>query len=50
MIIKIAMFVIPLIAIAVGYFVCLKKYKISEEFYADTLKDLDARERADQEA
>jgi Na+/melibiose symporter-like transporter len=48
MIIKIAMFVIPLIAIVVGYFVYLKKYKISEEFYADILKDLEAREHADQ--
>ena len=47
LIVKIAMFVIPLIAIVVGYIVYLKKYKISEEFYADILKDLEARETAE---
>ena len=45
LIIKIAMFAIPLIMIVVGYIVYLKKYKISEEFYSEMLKDLEAREK-----
>ena len=44
LIIKAAMFVIPLIMIVVGYIVYRKKYKISEEFYAGILKDIEARE------
>ena len=44
LIVKIAMFAIPLLMIVLGYIVYLKKYKISEEFYADILKDLEARE------
>ena len=44
MLIKIAMFVIPLIMIVAGYIVYLKKYKISEEFYAQMLQDLEERE------
>ena len=43
--VKAAMFVIPLIFIVVGYIIYLKKYKISEEFYTDILKDLEAREK-----
>jgi hypothetical protein len=31
--------------IVVGYIVYLKKYKISEEFYGEMLKDLEAREK-----
>lgn len=46
LIIKAAMFVIPLIMIVVGYIVYLKKYKISEEFYSEMLKELEAREEA----
>ena len=42
--VKLAMFVIPLIMIVVGYIVYLKKYKISEAFYSEILKDLEARE------
>jgi melibiose permease/lactose/raffinose/galactose permease len=45
LVIKAAMFVIPLIMIVVGYIVYLKKYKISEEFYGEMLKDLEAREK-----
>lgn len=45
LIVKIAMFAIPLIMIIVGYVVYLKKYKISEEFYADMLRDIEAREK-----
>ena len=44
MIIKLAMFAIPLVMIVVGYIVYLKKYKISEEFYSEMLKELEARE------
>ena len=43
LIVKIAMFAIPLLMIVVGYLVYLKKYRISEQFYADMLKDLEAR-------
>ncbi len=45
MIIKIAMFVIPLIMIVAGYIIYLKKYKISEEFYSEMLSDLESREQ-----
>ena len=44
LLIKIAMFAVPLIMIVAGYIVYRKKYKISEEYYADILKDLEARE------
>ena len=44
LIVKIAMFAIPLLMIVAGYIVYLKKYKISEEFYAGILKDLEDRE------
>lgn len=37
---KMSMFALPLIFIVVGYVIYLKKYKISEEFYAEILKDL----------
>ena len=44
LLIKVAMFIVPLICIVAGYIVYLKKYKISEEFYSRILKDLEARE------
>ena len=44
LIIKLAMFVIPLLMIVAGYVVYLKKYKISEEFYAGILSDLEEQE------
>lgn len=44
LLVKIAMFAIPLLMIVAGYIVYLKKYKISEEYYANILKDLEARE------
>ena len=44
LIIKIAMFAIPLLMIVAGYIVYLKKYKISEEYYARILSDLEGRE------
>lgn len=43
MIVKIAMFAIPLLMIVAGYFVYSRKYKISEKFYADMLQELEAR-------
>ena len=47
LIVKGAMFAIPLVMIVVGYIIYRKKYKISEEFYAEILKDLDEREKAE---
>ncbi len=41
--VKLAMFVIPLISIVAGYVIYLKKYKISEEFYASILSDLEEK-------
>ena len=43
-IVKLAMFAVPLLMIIAGYVVYLKKYRISEEYYADLLKDLEKRE------
>ncbi len=47
LIVKLAMFAIPLLMIVAGYIVYLKKYKISEEYYAGILRDLEARETAE---
>ena len=44
LIMKIAMFAIPLVMIVAGYIVYLKKYKISEEYYAQILQDLETHE------
>ena len=46
LIVKLAMFVIPVLMILIGYFVYLKKFKIDEAFYAQILKDLEEREQA----
>ena len=46
LIFKIAMFAIPLMMIVAGYIVYLKKYKISEEFYAKMLQDIEERDAA----
>ena len=43
LIVKIAMFAIPLVMIVAGYVIYLKKYKISEEFYQEILADLEKR-------
>ena len=40
LIVKIAMLVIPLIVILIGYVIYLKKYKINEAFYGKILSDL----------
>ena len=45
LVIKIAMLVVPLVLIVIGYIIYLKKYKISEDFYSRILKDL--KERGD---
>lgn len=45
LIVKLAMFAIPLLFIVLGYIIYLKKYKISEEYYAGILKDLEEREK-----
>ena len=44
MMVKFAMFAVPLVFIVLGYVIYLKKYKISEEFYAEMLADLEKRE------
>ncbi len=41
--VKGAMFILPLIAIVMGYIIYRKKYRISEEFYSKLLKDLETR-------
>ncbi|MBQ9148533.1 MAG: MFS transporter [Oscillospiraceae bacterium] len=43
--VKLAMFAVPLVLIVVGYMIYHKKYKIHEEFYAQMLRDIDAREK-----
>ena len=45
--VKAAMFALPLIFIVAGYVIYLKKYKISETYYQRILRDLEARERAE---
>lgn len=42
-IVKIAMIVIPLIFIAIGYFIYSKKFKINEKFYGEIIHDLKER-------
>jgi len=49
-VIKIAMFVIPLIFILAGYLIYRKKYTISEEKYAHILEDLKARGQMSEDA
>ena len=45
--VKAAMFALPLIFIVAGYVIYLKKYKISETYYQRILRDLEARERTE---
>ena len=49
LIVKIAMFAIPLIFIVAGYAIYLKKFKIDETFYAGILKDLKDRGELNEE-
>jgi melibiose permease/lactose/raffinose/galactose permease len=41
--IKIAMLLIPVICILLGFWIYLKKYRINEEFYGQIISDLKAR-------
>ena len=43
--VKTAMFALPLVFIVAGYIIYLKKYKISETFYKEILHDLEDREK-----
>ena len=42
---KVSMFALPLVFIVAGYIIYLKKYKISETFYGEIIRDLEAREK-----
>lgn len=44
--VKMAMFLVPMILIALSYVIYMLKFKIDEKFYAQILKDLDEREKA----
>ncbi len=46
LIVKLAMFLLPLIFIVAGYLIYLRKYKISEQFYSEILDELKEREAA----
>lgn len=43
LIVKVTMFVIPLIFIVIGYFIYNKKYQLSEEFYGQIVSELKAK-------
>lgn len=43
LVVKLAMFIIPLVFIVAGYIIYRRRYKISEEFYSQILSDLKAR-------
>lgn len=45
-IMKIAMMILPLICILIGFALYIKKFKIDEKMYAEILSDLEAREKA----
>ena len=42
---KVSMFALPLVFIVAGYIIYLKKYKISETFYGEIIRDLEEREK-----
>jgi melibiose permease/lactose/raffinose/galactose permease len=44
---KIAMMILPLICILIGFALYAKKFKIDEKLYAKILADLEAREKGD---
>ena len=50
LVVKLAMFALPLLMIAAGYVIYRRKYKISESFYQQILADLEARGDASPEA
>jgi len=43
MVVKTAMFIIPVIMIVIGYIIYMTKYKIDEKRYQEIIKDLEAR-------
>ncbi|MBQ5866010.1 MAG: MFS transporter [Oscillospiraceae bacterium] len=45
LLVKASMFALPLVAIVAGYIIYLKKYKISETFYGEIIRDLEEREK-----
>lgn len=45
MLVKASMFALPLVFIVAGYIIYLKKYKISETFYGEIIRDLEEREK-----
>jgi melibiose permease/lactose/raffinose/galactose permease len=48
-IMKIAMMILPLICILVGFVLYMKKFRINEEMYAKILADLKERENGNNE-
>ena len=42
--VKVSMFALPLVFIVAGYVIYLKKYKISESFYQEIIRDLEHKE------
>ena len=46
LLVKGSMFALPLVFIVAGYIIDLKKYKISEVFYGEIIRDLEERENA----
>ena len=42
--VKVSMFALPLVFIVAGYIIYLKKYKISETFYQEIIRDLEHKE------
>jgi melibiose permease/lactose/raffinose/galactose permease len=44
--VKVTMFLIPMVLIVLGYVIYMWKFKIDEQFYAQILKDLEQREQA----
>ena len=46
--VKASMFAIPLAFIVIGYIIYLKKYKISEEYYANILKELQEKTQTEE--
>ena len=48
--VKASMFALPLVFIVAGYIIYLKKYKISETFYTEILKDLESRQEESAQA
>jgi melibiose permease/lactose/raffinose/galactose permease len=48
LILKVAMFAIPLVFIVAGYIIYLKKFKIDEKFYTRILAELKEKEQIEQ--